>query len=216
MRGRPLIEYTIRAAQESRIVDQILLSTDDDEIAEVGLRMGLDVRYRRPAELAADATPMIDSLEHGVRWIERERGTVPDEILLLQPTSPLRTARDIDSATALFRESGASSLVSVHAMGEHPSECIVKNGQRWSYLVEPPEGASRRQDYADSFYFINGAIYLARSEMLLSQRRFIQPGVSETYVMPRERGVDIDSYRDLRIAEAMLDSCKTGNAAGGS
>src|ERR1043165_1867701 len=86
--GKPLVAHSIETAGQSASVDAILLSTDDDEIAAVGIRCGLDMRYRRPADLAADATSMIDALEHGLRWFERDRGTLPDEVMLLQPTSP--------------------------------------------------------------------------------------------------------------------------------
>lgn len=210
LKGRPLIEYTIEAALKSQLVDDILLSTDDDEIASVGQRLGLDVRYRRPAELAGDTTAMIDSLEHGIHWFEKACGTLPDEILLLQPTSPLRSVQDIDGAVALFRESMARSLVSVHPMGEHPCECIVGSGDKWDYLVRPPKGAVRRQDYKSNFYFINGAIYLADTQTLLSRRGFVRPGESAMYVMPRERGLDIDTFLDLALAEAIVDSSGQG------
>jgi N-acylneuraminate cytidylyltransferase/CMP-N,N'-diacetyllegionaminic acid synthase len=204
LRGRPLIEYSIEVAQQSSLVDEILLSTDDDEIAAVGRRMGLDVSYRRPVNLSADATPMIDTLEHALRWLDKTRGQVPDEVLLLQPTSPLRSTQDIEGAVALFRESRAPSVVSVHSMAEHPSECIVGTSNKWEYLVTPPEGAIRRQDYEQNFYFINGAIYLARAETLLARRGFIYPRETVMFAMPRSRGLDIDTQLDLSLAEAVL------------
>lgn len=206
LNGKPLIEYTIQAAKKSRFVDHILLSTDDEEIASVGQRLGLEVSYRRPVELAGDATPMIDSLEHGIHWVERFCGSPPDEVLLLQPTSPLRSVNDIDGAVALFREKGASSLVSVHAMSEHPYECIVRKSHNWKYLRHPPAGVIRRQDYKNDFFFINGAIYLAETTTLLSRRSFIDTEETLMFVMPRERGIDIDEYIDLSIAEAIIGS----------
>jgi CMP-N,N'-diacetyllegionaminic acid synthase len=202
--GRPLVEYSIEAAKKSRFIDEILLSTDDDEIASVGRHFGLDVSYRRPAELAEDETAMIDTLEHGLHWIGNARGRLPDEVILLQPTSPLRSVQDIDGAIALFNESGAISLVSVHPMGEHPCECIVGNSKEWKYLAPPPGGAVRRQDYENNFFFINGAIYLTGTKTLLSRRSFVYPQETVMFVMPRERGMDIDTYLDLNIAEAII------------
>ena len=204
LNGKPLIQYTIEAALQSRFVDQILLSTDDDEIANVGQRLGLDVSYRRPAELAGDGTSMIDSIEHGLHWIEKKSGAMPNDLLLLQPTSPLRTVQDIDGAVTLFRKSDSRSVVSVHPMGEHPCECIVGSATNWHYLVPPPEGAVRRQDYENNFFFINGAIYLINTQTLLSRRRFFYPGESAMYVMQRDRGLDIDTALDLSIAEAVI------------
>lgn len=204
--GRPLIEYSIEAAQRSDAVDEVVLSTEDEEIAAVGERMGLDVTYRRPVELAGDATSMIDALAHALEWTARTRGRFPDEVMLLQPTSPLRSVEDIDGAVALLRESGAPSVVSVHPMAEHPSECVSLSGEDWEYLVPPPAGAVRRQDYDHHFFFINGAIYVAGCQALLSRRGFLYPGETALFVMPRGRGLDVDSPLDLRIAEAIMAS----------
>lgn len=202
--GKPLIQYSIEAAQASREVDEILLSTDDDEIAAVGQQLGLDMRYRRPAALAGDEAGMFGTLEHGLRWFEKERGHLPDDVMLLQPTSPLRSVQDIDGAVALFRESEARSVISVNVMGEHPSECVVRSENSWKYLAPPPDGAVRRQDYQDDFFFINGAIYLADTQALLSWRGFIHPRKTVLFVMPRERSLDIDTPLDLVFAEAVL------------
>lgn len=205
LNGRPLIEYTIAEAQKSKFIDEILLSTDDDEIADVGRRLGLDVSYRRPMELAKDTTSMIDTLEHGLHWIESAHGQFPTDTMLLQPTSPLRSVKDIDAAVALFYETSATSLVSVHAMAEHPFECVVGSGKDCRYLVAPPAGVVRRQDYKSEFNFINGAIYLAKTTRLLEQRGFINMGETLFFPMPRERGVDVDTHLDLCIAEALMN-----------
>jgi CMP-N,N'-diacetyllegionaminic acid synthase len=205
LNGRPLIEYTIKAAQKSKFINEILLSTDDEEIADVGRQLGLDVSYRRPMELAEDTTSMIDTLEHGLHWIESRFGQLPEDTMLLQPTSPLRSVQDIDDAVAIFYETSVTSLVSVHEMGEHPYECVVGSGNNWSYLVTPPSGIARRQDYKDKFNFINGAIYLAKTRCLLDQRSFININETHFFSMPRERGIDVDAYIDLYIAEALIN-----------
>jgi CMP-N,N'-diacetyllegionaminic acid synthase len=202
--GKPLLAHTLAAALASRRIDDALLSTDDEEIATCAARCGLATRYRRPAELAGDASPMIAALEHALLWYARERGQRPDTLLVLQPTSPLRTTVDIDGAIASFAASGADTLASVHALGEHPSECVELQDHGWRYLAPPPPAAARRQDYRGRFCFINGALYLARTEVLLRERRFVIPGVTQLYEMPRERGVDVDSPLDLALAEALL------------
>lgn len=202
--GKPLIEYTVEAALASSCIDDILLSTDDEEIAAVCARAGVATRYRRPAPLAGDDAPMLAALQHGLEWQARERGSTPDEVLLLQPTSPLRTAVDIDGAVERFRQSGADTLASVHRLVEHPSECVALGGEGWRYLVPPPPRAARRQDYRGSYFFLNGAVYLARTAALLRERRFVVPGVTVLYEMPRERGIDVDSPLDLELAEAVL------------
>lgn len=203
LNGKPLIQYTIEAALASHYVDAVLLSTDDQEIVEIAKRLGVDCGYRRPVELAADNTAMIDTVEHGLLWFEQTLSRMPDEVLLLQPTSPLRTVSDIDGAVEVFRSEGADSLVSVQPMAEHPCECVVGGQGGWNFLFPPPEGAVRRQDYKDNYYFINGAIYLARTTTLLKKRQFVDEGKSILYVMPRERGIDIDTPLDLTVAEAI-------------
>lgn len=204
LNGKPLIEYTINAAQKSKFIDEILLSTDDENIAEVGRRLGLDVSYRRPVELATDTTSMIDTLEHALLWAELQYGQIPEDTILLQPTSPLRSAKDIDAAAAIFYETASTSLISVNEMAEHPYECIVGSGTNRSFLVTPPGGMVRRQDYSNEYYFINGAIYLAKTSTLLSQRGFMNIKNTYFFPMPRERGVDIDTYLDLYVAEALI------------
>jgi CMP-N,N'-diacetyllegionaminic acid synthase len=202
--GKPLLQYTLEAALASRQIDDTLLSTDDEEIAAFAAHCGVATRYRRPSQLAVDDAPMMPAVEHALEWYARARGRTPDAVLLLQPTSPLRTAADIDGAIARFREVQAETLASVHRVSEHPCECVVSQGGTWRYLVQPPATAAGRQEYRGDFFFINGAVYLARTEVLLRERRFIVPGTTLLYEMPRERGIDIDSPPDLACAAALL------------
>jgi len=202
--GKPLLQYTLEAALASRQIDDTLLSTDDEEIAAFAAHCGAATRYRRPRQLAGDDAPMIAALEHALEWYGREHGRTPDAVLLLQPTSPLRSAADIDGAITRFREAGADTLASVHRLSEHPCECVVTEGGSWQYLVQPPAVCAGRQDYPGGFFFINGALYLARTEVLRRERRFLVPGSTLLYEMPRERGIDIDSPPDLACAAALL------------
>ncbi len=208
--GRPLIEYTLEAALGCRSVDEILLSTDDEEIAACGERLGIITRYRRPAELASDEAPLMAAIEHGLRAYAREHARMPQELLLLQPTSPLRTAQDIDAAVAQFRSQRADTLVAVHRMSEHPYECVRASASGWEFLAKPAQAVARRQDYKGGYFFINGAIYLARTETLLSRRTLVEPGITALYEMPRERGIDVDSALDLACAEAFLKLTRRG------
>lgn len=211
--GKPLIEYTIIAAQKSKHIDHILLSTDDDAIAEFGKKMGLDINYRRPQELAADNTSMIDTLEHAVNWFSEHNGQKPLDTMLLQPTSPLRTSLDIDNAVNVYYQTASTSLVSVHEMHEHPYECIKGIGNDAHYLVVPPKETARRQDYDNSYHYINGAIYIANTDFLFSHRSFVKIGKTHFFPISRERGVDIDTPSDLCIADALL-KFKTSGGVG--
>lgn len=202
--GKPLIAYTIEAAQASNSIHSILVSTEDEEIASYCSSFGLDTEYKRPLNLAGDQTPMLDVIVDVLRWFASTRNRLPEELVLLQPTSPLRSSEDIDLAVALFRQSLSRSLVSVHTMNEHPYECIITHSRGWDYLVSPQDNASRRQDYATNFYYINGAIYMTKSIDILKGEPLIRARSSAIYEMPPERGIDIDTFLDLAVAEALM------------
>ncbi len=205
LHNRPLIWYTLRAAQAARSVTDILVSTDDDEIASVCEQTSVPVPYRRPAALAGDAAGMIETLVHALDWWRDRQGEDPDLVVLLQPTSPLRSADDIDGTVALLRESGRPSAVSVHEMAEHPMECLRVAGRAWTFLERPPAGAVRRQDYGARFHFVNGAVYAARPEFVRGRGTLMVEGEETAlYVMDRMRGIDIDDPEDLHLAEAIL------------
>ncbi|MDD4951025.1 MAG: acylneuraminate cytidylyltransferase family protein, partial [Desulfovibrionaceae bacterium] len=196
--GRPLIRYTVDAALESRTLDRVFLSTEDAEIVEVCRALGLHSPYVRPASLAADDSRVIDCVLHGLDWLEAEQGYVPDAVALLQPTCPLRLAADIDAAVAAFLKSGSRSLVTVHELAEHPFECLRTSGRTWGFLARPEKPVHRRQDYGtERFYFINGAVYVNSTEFLRSQGLFVREAETELLVMPRERGLDVDTPLDL-------------------
>jgi CMP-N,N'-diacetyllegionaminic acid synthase len=200
---KPLIQHTIEAAQQSQSVSRIVLTTDDAEIAALGASLGLDARYRRPPELAQDDTPMAATLTHCLQWAQQVYG-VCDEFMLLQPTSPLRTAADIDAAVRLYRESNKNSLLSVNAMSEHPYECVELKSEGWAYLAKDASGASRRQDYRNAYYYINGAIYITRVDQFLRSGKMMDEDSVCFYPMARERSVDIDEAFDLLLAQALL------------
>ncbi len=201
--GKPLIQHTIEAAKQSQSVSRILLSTDDEEIAALGASLGLDTSYKRPGALAQDDTPMSATLRHCVKWAQQTHGAC-DEFMLLQPTSPLRTEKDIDAAVYVYRERNKKSLASINVMSEHPYECIELNNESWAYLANDESGASRRQDYRSDFYYINGAIYITQVEFLMRSGKILDENSICFYPMARENSMDIDDEFDLLLAKALL------------
>lgn len=203
--GRPLIAYTLDAVRTASTITDVLVSTDDDEIIAMCKSLGVEMPYRRPAELGGDRVGMVETVLHALDWWKQTRGGEPDLIVLLQPTSPLRSAEDIDGTVKALRSSGKSSATSVHEMREHPMECVRIADGTWSLLEKPPEGANRRQDYTAQFQFINGAVYAVTPQFLRSRRAFVAEG-SDTalYTMDAMRGIDIDDPEDLDLAEAIL------------
>ena len=111
--GKPLIAWTAEAALESRFIKRVLLSTDDPQIAEVVQKWGVEVPFIRPASLAQDDTPHIPVLEHAIHWLKENQGACPDYLFILQPTSPLRTAEDIDSAIEIAIQKNADAVIGV-------------------------------------------------------------------------------------------------------
>jgi N-acylneuraminate cytidylyltransferase/CMP-N,N'-diacetyllegionaminic acid synthase len=202
--GKPLIQYTIEAAQQSQFVTRIVLSTDDPEISELGVGLGLDLTYQRPQHLADDDTSMQATLTHCLNWVRENSATANEEFVLLQPTSPLRTFKNIDEAIQLYQDSKKNSLVSVNSMREHPFECVELKFDSWSYLSKNISGASRRQDYSNNYFYINGAIYIARIEEFLLSKKIVDEESVCFYQMRREHSIDIDDAYDLLIAQALL------------
>ena len=197
--GRPLLAYTAECIRECRTPVRAVLTTDDEEIAELGRKLGLEVPFRRPAELAADDTPSLNVVQHALARLSLDEGYRPELVALLQPTSPLRTARHLEDALELFMDGGCDSLLSLTPFRDHPAwACRIDN-----HLAVPlePDEPSRRQDLP-SLYRPNGAIYLTTPE-LLARNRLLGDAVA-AYVMAPRDSVDIDDAWDLAVAEAAL------------
>lgn len=206
--GKPLIYYTIKAAMESKLLDKVILSSDDDEIIDIGLRYGVEVPFKRPSELARDATPSIDVMIHAVNFVEKRQHFAPDIVVILEPTSPLRTAEDIDGALRMHLETDADSVVSVVKTDHwHPIRAKkIVDGVLYDYCLEETEGV-RRQDLPPA-YFRNGAFYSVKRDVLMDEHR-LYGKVTRPYIMPPERSVDINGEIDFKLAEILIgERCK--------
>ena len=202
--GRPLIAYSIDAAHKARAVDRTIVSTDDAEIAEISRTLGAEVHPRPPA-LSADDTPTRAVLEHVVAALA-DASYVPDAVLTLQPTSPLRMPRHIDEAAALFAaDAQADSLVSCIEVPHifHPLSVMRRNddGYLEPYLAAPQP--HRRQDKPPVFARNGAAVYITRTERVAE---YVFGGRLIPYLMDAESSVDIDTLEDLRVAERILQA----------
>ncbi|MEO8075171.1 MAG: acylneuraminate cytidylyltransferase family protein [Acidobacteriota bacterium] len=201
--GRPLLAYTVAAAQGARLLSRTILSTDDAEIAEVGRQLGVEVPFMRPAELAQDDTLGIAVLQHAVAVLE-EKGDRFDAIFVLQPTNPLRRPEDIDGAIELFERSGADSVIAFVDVGErHPARMkyIDADGR----VVDPPFGEQveglRRQDLP-KLYLREGSVYLTRRDVLMQGS--LKGADCRAWLVPQDRACNIDEPFDLVMAELLL------------
>lgn len=198
--GRPLIGWTIAAARTSRCVTRVIVSTDDAEIAAAACTEGADVPFVRPAYLSSDTASSIDVLKHALQECPGY-----DYVVLLQPTSPLRTADDIDGAFQQMLAHRATTCVSVCEVNESPWLMYLRQEDgRITRLLPEPVGGTRRQDLPVA-YRLNGAVYFARTEWFLANSRLIDEA-TVGYVMPPERSVDIDTCADFDRAASLLNT----------
>jgi len=200
VRGRPLIAWTIAAARAATVVDRVILSSDDQEIIAAARDAGCEVPFVRPAALATDTASMLDVVHHAVENCGEEF----EWIVLLQPTSPLRAASDIDATLKACLDTGAPACITVTAADKNPHWMFYRQADGHMSPVIEREGAAanRRQDLPQA-YALNGAVYAARRSWLNKRTSFLSP---ETicHVMPRERSIDIDTETDFVILQAML------------
>jgi N-acylneuraminate cytidylyltransferase len=201
--GKPLIAWTINAALASKYLDRVVLSSDDPEIMDVAQAWGCEVPFRRPAKLSAAETPTIEVVLHALHQLPGF-----DYVVLLQPTSPLRTALDIDGALEKCILAQAPSCVSVVWVEKSPQWMYYLNDeQRLRPVLADETMASRRQD-VEPVYALNGAVYVAQTKTLQDSAQFVTAGTIG-YVMPPDRSPDVDTELDLRWCEFLLSDPAT-------
>lgn len=207
--GKPLINYSIEAGLEAIArgdIDRLIVSTDDEEIAEIARTAGADVPFLRPAEYAKDQAKSVDVMIHAYEYC-RESGEEYDAILLLQPTSPLRTAEDIHNAIEIYQNSEAKSLISV-CKEENFSEYVAyhKKGSMAQPLSNLHNKGIRRQEVED-IYIRNGAVYITDIQYML-ENHFVISDMPAMYEMPKERSTNIDTIDDVEELKWRLSEKK--------
>lgn len=188
--GRPMIGWTLAAAQASAVLDRIVVSSDDPAVLALAEQMGCPAPFERPAALSGPEASVIDAVEHALG----EVGGHWDYVVLLQPTSPLRRARDIDAAVALAEARGAPAVLSISPLAK-PAAFHVETAANGT-LAPAPEVLSRT-------FVVNGAVYVARPGRLFAERTF-RPEGALGHVMPVERGWDVDTADEFAACEARL------------
>jgi N-acylneuraminate cytidylyltransferase len=197
--GKPLVAWSVAAGRKSRYVDRLILSTDDPAIAAAARKAGGQVPFRRPARLATDRASVYDVLVHALDAL----GEAYDYVVLLQATSPFRTAGDIDACIRLCHARGAPAAISVCAAAKPPHWMYALDRKgRLRPILESSRALDRRQALPRA-YHPNGAVYVARTAWLRKHRNFVGPE-TRAYVMPAERSVDIDTRLDLLFARALV------------
>lgn len=202
--GRPLIAYAIEAAKGSELLGRTVLSTDDAEIRSVALGLGAEVPFMRPPELSADSSLTVDVVLHALGEVERTEGREYDYVCVLEPTAPLRTARDIDSALSLLLFADTDSIIGLAPVDyTNPARLRVIRENRVHPWAPELWREGRRQQDLEQVYKPAGGLFACRRDVMVRQRSL--HGTSQCgYVFPPERAVDIDTVFDLAFAEFLI------------
>lgn len=201
--GKPLLGWAVDAAAQSGLMDHIVVSTEDEQIAEVARTLGADVPFMRPLHLARDPAGVVDVALHTLGEL-RNRGKEYQTLVILLPTCPFRNADDVRNACELFRETNASFLMSVSRYEHTPFAAMSLDGER---RLRPyfSEYIGKKSQEMPKAYRANGAIHVLEVAAFERERSYYaQPLIG--YEMPWQRSIDIDTEHDLRFAESLLGS----------
>lgn len=219
--GEPLIAYTIKAALNTNIFDKLMISTEDDEIAEIAEDYNANVPFMRPKELATDEAQLKDVTKHVIERYKK-KGEEFDEVMVLPPTSPLRNANDIVNSFEKFERNESNYLISiaeyqfppVRAFEKTENEYIESYWVRQSYVPKDNKESlfKRSQDYPE-FYADCASIYLMDVDAFMSDHTF-HGDKCLGYCMPPERAIDIDEKFNFKVAELLLKNQKSNEDVG--
>jgi CMP-N,N'-diacetyllegionaminic acid synthase len=199
--GKPLIAWSIEAAKGSAYVDRLILSSDDPEIMSVAAAWGCEVPFVRPAELATDQAGSLDVVRHAISQLSEAY----DYIVLLQPTSPLRTSADIDDCIKLCHARAATTCVTVCAVDKTPYWMFKIDAAAKLIPLFPASDMPQSRQNAPDVFLLNGAVYVARTDHIMSGGAFVAVD-TVAHVMSRSRSIDIDTREDLEALQTKVSS----------
>ena len=203
MFGKPLIAWSIEHAQKSKYVDEIFISTDSREIADVAEKFGAPCPELRPEYLARDTAPSSEFIVYTLEKMKRE-GKHFDYFILLEPTSPLRDVEDVDNSIQMLIDSPESeSIVGVAMSGTvHPAYMVVKGENGFLKALMPDKQSLRRQDLPD-VYFFEGSVYVSEVEAYLKKLTFYHDKTLP-YIVPEWKSHEVDDIVDFKIIELIM------------
>jgi len=201
--GKSLLAWTAEAARTSGVLDCVILSTDDAEIADAGRALGLEVPFLRPANLAEDGTLMLAVITHALAALRQHHARI-EGLVLLQPTSPFRRGHHIAEAAGLFRQRRAATVVSVERTPHNfvPTSLMRETGGRLVPYLDGEIGPMLRQEKAHLFARNGPAVLIARPDVIDAGQLYGNPTVG--YEMGRIESLDIDTPNDLRLADHLV------------
>ena len=210
LNGKPLIQYTIEAALASKVVDQVIVTTDDPEIAEISRKAGAEVPFLRPEELSTDTARAVDVYIHAAEFMRDELGKNMDKFMVLLATVPLRTSKHIDEAFELFCDAKADTLISIKEAENPPSWFLEQdeNARIQNANFGSTQGLVNNRQVSKEYFVPNGAIYILDYKLLKEKKTYYSDNTIG-YVMSKKDSVDIDNIDDFMYAEYLMkNSCK--------
>ena len=204
--GKPLIAWTIEAALSCPYIDEVMVTTDDYEIAEVSKKHGAKVPFLRPDELAGDNATSFDAVKHTIDFYQAELGKNFDYIIMLQPTSPLRTSLNISEAIEQRAEKQASAIISVCEVDHSPLWMNTLPSDQNMLKFIPENVKNKRSQDLPQNYRLNGAIYICEVSRLMNERTFFISQDISAYIMSKETSIDIDDFFDFKLANYLVTS----------
>lgn len=204
--GKPLIAYSIEALKKSRVVERIIVSTDDKKIREVALRYGAEAPFVRPKNLAQDTTPTIPVIQHALLWLEKHENYKPEFVILAQPTEPFLKTAHVDSLFALMRKKKADSGITMVAVGRthHPYHVRVISSGGFLDFENPELHYAHPQRQMDPKRYAFGNLYCFRRDLFLKELK-IEVGKRVGFEISPAHAHDINTFFDLEIARMLLD-----------
>ena len=202
--GKPLIAWSIESGLKSKYLDEVIVTTDSKDIANIAKQYGASVPFLRPDVLANDTATSFDAIKHTIEFYKNEMKKEFDYIVLLEPTSPLREARDIDIAIEQLFNSNADSIVGIcKTEDQNPAFLVFKNEKDFISGYENHDmKVLRRQDIKD-VYFFEGTIYISKTDVLLNKKTFYHENTIG-YVVPKYKSLEIDDIDDFIMVEAIM------------
>lgn len=206
LNNKPLLSYTIESAIESEIFDEIMVSTDSEKYSEIAKQYGANVPFLRDDKLSNDNASSWDVVKDVLSRYQ-DLGKCFDNIFLLQPTSPLRSADDIRNSFSLFNEKNANSVISVCEMDHSPlwSNTLASDLSMDNFIN--PQYMKNNRQQIETFYRINGAIYIVKYDYLLKNETIYKKN-SYAFIMGKNKSIDIDDMFDFQFAEFLLNNCE--------
>ena len=204
--GKPLISWAVELALEVKQINEVFVSTDSEEIAEIARIAGATIPFIRPSELATDTSPEWHSWQHFIQFLADKAGRLPEVFLSLPATSPLRSTIDIENCLNEFKKGRADFVVGITPSERNPYFNMVKKGEdnQVNLVIQQGEKYSRRQDTPEIFD-LTTVCYVGKPSIILTKNSIFEGKVAGVEI-PRERAIDIDTELDFQIAEFLFKS----------